>query len=154
MTKLKLRKRLFLVQKAMMQIQFIMLKQKWTHTLSWENLWTGRKFIIGTFSLETGSSVIFTSSGKILLTFLSPTSRYKLPVWLSRPIKRMLIRKYPALFHYIINLDLEKDLNDITKVTNNQNVALLIHLIENRANHNFQLRQDLYNLLKSKRSWG
>ena len=64
----------------------------------------------------------------------------------------MLIRKYPALFHYIINLDLEKDLNDITKVTNNQNVALLIHLIENRANHNFQLRQDLYNLLKSKRS--
>ena len=68
----------------------------------------------------------------------------------------MLIRKYPALFHYIINLDLEKDLNeiqniiDITKVTDNQNVALLIHLIENRANHSFQLRQDLYNLLKSK----
>ena len=64
----------------------------------------------------------------------------------------MLIRKYPALFHYIINVDLEKDLNNIIKITKHQDVALLINLIENRANHNFQLRQDLYNLLKGKKS--
>ena len=63
----------------------------------------------------------------------------------------MLIRKYPALFHYIINVDLEKDLNEIIKITKHQDVALLINLIENRANHNFQLRQDLYNLLKGKK---
>ena len=62
----------------------------------------------------------------------------------------MLIRKYPALFHYIIHLDLEKDLNEIIKVTNHQDVALLINLIDNRADHSFQLRQDLYNLLKGK----
>merc|ERR1711953_307736 len=60
----------------------------------------------------------------------------------------ILIRKYPALFHYIIHLDLENDLNEITKVTNHQDVALLINIIDNRANHSFQLRQDLYNLLK------
>ena len=60
----------------------------------------------------------------------------------------MLIRKYPALFHYIIHLDLENDLNEITKVTNHQHLALLINIIDNRANHSFQLRQDLYNLLK------
>ena len=60
----------------------------------------------------------------------------------------MLIRKYPALFHYIIHLDLENDLNEITKVTNHQYLALLINIIDNRANHSFQLRQDLYNLLK------
>ena len=65
-------------------------------------------------------------------------------------LKRMLIRKYPALFHYIIHLDLEKDLNEIIKVTNHQDVALLINLIDNRADHSFQLRQDLYNLLKGK----
>ena len=60
----------------------------------------------------------------------------------------MMIRKYPALFHYIIHLDLENDLNEIIKVTSHQDVALLINLIDNRANHSFQLRQDLYNLLK------
>ena len=61
-----------------------------------------------------------------------------------------MIRKYPALFHYIIHLDLENDLNEIIKVTSHQDVALLINLIDNRANHSFQLRQDLYNLLKGK----
>ena len=60
----------------------------------------------------------------------------------------MLIRKYPALFHYIIHLDLENDLNEIIKVTNHQDVALLINIIDTRANHSFELRQDLYNLLK------
>jgi len=60
----------------------------------------------------------------------------------------MLIRKYPALFHYIIHLDLENDLNEIIKVTNHQDVALLIDIIDNRAHHSFELRQDLYNLLK------
>ena len=66
------------------------------------------------------------------------------------PGKRMMIRKYPALFHYIIHLDLENDLNEIIKVTSHQDVALLINLIDNRANHSFQLRQDLYNLLKGR----
>merc|ERR1712131_367797 len=71
-------------------------------------------------------------------------------MWTSKVVTEfmMLIRKYPALFHYIINVNLEKDLNEIIKITKHQDVALLINLIENRANHNFQLRQDLYNLLK------
>lgn len=58
------------------------------------------------------------------------------------------IRKYPALLHYIMQIDVEQDLDSIIDITGDPNVAILLYLLEGREKHNCNLRQDLSVLLK------